>query len=128
MSIPADIFLSLIIGTSAALFLTDQTKRQKDFANAPLVEGRSFVSDELCPQFVQEFSKTPSHVWNSKEASENVSMRTIQMFVENCQKRQQLVDERKIQYAMDESDAMKIPSPGVLHHLSLHSDGDSAGQ
>lgn len=118
-SIPVDIFLSLIVGASAALFLTDDVKMKDDLARMPLVQGRSLISEELCFDFIKEHDKIPAQVWTSKEAIESSSMQAIRTFVHNCQKRESLVDYRQKElHVFDRKDAEKIPSPGVLEHLS----------
>lgn len=117
-SLPLDIFLSLTMGTSAALFLTDEKKLKEDLAQIPLVSGRSLVAQEFCRDFVKEYKNVPSDVWNSRQAMENHSMQQIKNFVKNCEKRQSLIDIRMKQ-DMDPIDAEYIPrSDGELEELN----------
>ena len=117
-SIPVDIFLSLIVGVSAALFLTDDVKMKDDLARMPLVQGRSLISEELCFDFIKEHDKIQPQVWTSKEAIESSSMQAIRTFVHNCQKRESLIHSRQKELHSDRKDAGNIPSPGVLEHIS----------
>lgn len=116
LSIPIDIFLSLLVGASASLFLTDEVKMQNDLADIPLVKGRSLVSDELCTDFIKEYNNMPPQIWTSKNAAESTSMQAIKTFIENCNKRERLVSDRQ-KNGMDFKEAAKIPSPGVPHHI-----------
>ena len=118
-SIPTDILLSMIVGVSSALFLTDEEKIKDDLSQMPLVQGRSLVSEELCTDFIKEYRKISPQMWTSKEANGSSSMQAIKSFVNNCQKRETLVDYRNKELKLlNREDAEIIPSPGVLEHLS----------
>ena len=117
LSIPIDILLSLLVGSSAALFLTDEVKMRNDLANIPLVEGRSLVSDELCPDFIKEYHSKPRNTLENSSKSDQMALRAIKTFVHNCEERDRLVTYRQKLLSMDRSDASNIPTPGVLHHL-----------
>jgi hypothetical protein len=116
-SIPADIFLSMIVGVSSALFLSDEEKIKDDLAQMPLIQGRSLVSEELCTDFIKEYEKVLPQLWTSNEAKENTSMQAIRCFVTNCQKRQILVDYRNEHLnLLDCKDAENIPSWWAIDH------------
>lgn len=117
LSLPIDLFLSLLVGASASLFLTDEVKMQNDLASVPLVAGRSLISDELCKDFVKEIDKFHGGSFSSKDIDQSNTLKTIQLFIDNCQKRDSLVSYREEQGMMSEQ-ATKIPEPGVLDHLS----------
>lgn len=89
-TLPLDLMSSILFGISAALFLTDLEKMKQDFANIPLVQGNSLVSDELCPSFLEEFSTVNPSLWYSKEALSNTTLQSIRTFCENCQKRKDM--------------------------------------
>lgn len=36
----------------------------RKFAEIPLVQGRSLLSEELCADFAEEFRRTPPGVWD----------------------------------------------------------------
>jgi len=132
-SIPADIFLSLIVGASAAVFLTDITRIEQDLAAIPLVKGRSLVAEELCTDFIKEYNNLPMDLWKSKDAMESSSIKAIQLFIDNCQKRDRLVSYREQHHqhshgnengnamGIARKDATNIPSPGVQFHLDAYS-------
>jgi hypothetical protein len=117
LSIPIDILLSLLVGASTALFLTDEVKMQNDLANIPLVKGRSLVSEELCSDFIREYNRLPKQSWSSGNDAENRSLNAIGNFVGNCQKRNRLVLHRRND-GLELEEALKIPDPGVLQNLS----------
>ncbi len=86
-SIPADLFLSTVVGLSATMFLTEVDKLQKDLASLPLIKGRSLIAEELCEDFIKEYKEIPEEVLNTDEALQSDSLRNIKMFVDNCQTR-----------------------------------------
>jgi hypothetical protein len=108
------------MGVSAALFLTDEQKLKEDLVRVPLVSGRSLVAQEFCKDFIKEYQSIPSDIWNSRQAMENDAMQQIKKFVDNCEKRQRLMDIRLKQQALDPIDAEYIPSSGVLDQLELY--------
>ncbi len=86
-SIPADLFLSTVVGLSATMFLTEVDKLQRDLASLPLIKGRSLIADELCEDFIKEYKAIPDEVLNTDEARRSDSLRNIKTFVDNCQAR-----------------------------------------
>lgn len=87
-SVPLDLLLSFFIGTSTAIFLTDEEKVMQDIGTIPLVKGKSLISETLCTPFLKEYQKVDPALWKSKEGRNSSSLQTIQTFCRNCQKRQ----------------------------------------
>lgn len=115
-SVPVDMILSLLVGLSASLFLTDDEKLKKDFSNTPLVKGRSLIAEEFCDDYRKEFQKISPSILQSKEAMESSSMRAIQNFVHNCEQRNSIIAYREKEQMLDRSDAENLPSP-VLEEI-----------
>lgn len=113
LSIPSDILLSALVGCSSTLFLTDTNQLKAEVAKVPLVKGRSFVSDELCSDFISEFERV-----SSKEATS--LDKSLQTFIMNCQKRKKVENHLKNQmdYSDDNETYVSIPNPGVQYILS----------
>ena len=115
-SVPVDMILSLLVGLSASLFLTDDEKLKKDFSKTPLVKGRSLIAEEFCDDYRKEFQKISPPILKSKEAVESSSMRAIQNFVHNCEQRNSIIAYREKEQMLDRSDAENLPSP-VLEEI-----------
>ena len=56
-TLPVDMSISLLVGISTTIFLTDSTTLMKDFSKAPLLEGKSVLTEELCIPFRREMKK-----------------------------------------------------------------------
>lgn len=91
-SVPLDLLLSLLIGTSTAIFLTDDEKVKQDIGNIPLVQGKSLFSDTLCKPFLEEYQNIDPALWDSREGRNSSSLQTIRTFCWNCQKRKEVLD------------------------------------
>jgi len=53
-TVPVDMALSMLIGISTTIFLTSPSNLMKDLSDAPLVEGKSALAEELCLPFREE--------------------------------------------------------------------------
>ena len=82
-SILTDFLLSTLIGGSVSLFLSDSDQFKNDVARIPLVEGKSFISDELCPLFLQQYVNVTSKNVDQLETMDKEFLE----FIDNCQKR-----------------------------------------
>ena len=118
LSIPVDIFLSVMIGCSATVFLTDPDRLRDDLSALPLVRGRSLVSDDLCGDFVREFRKHPEELWRHgkiRETEPNIV--AIHEFVLNCGRRRAWEKKRREERGMAPSDPVIVPEPGVPNDI-----------
>lgn len=121
-SVPLDLLLSFLVGTSTAIFLTDDEKVKQDIGNLPLVQGKSLLSETLCVPFLEEYQKIDPALWKSKEGRNSASLQTIRTFCMNCQKRNDVLNflstHRKdeiVDSIQDFEDYFdRIPPPGVL--------------
>ncbi|KAL7465514.1 hypothetical protein ACHAXS_005829 [Conticribra weissflogii] len=119
-TLPVDLAVSILVGISTTLFLSDAPALMKDFSHAPLVSGRSLLSEELCGPFIEEMRRVNRRdytyhrvvdddgggkmkkkevisyreLWNEENLGEFESLRAVRDFVENCQKRESVA--RKI--------------------------------
>lgn len=125
-TLPVDLAVSILVGTSTTLFLSDSSALMKDFSHAPLVSGRSVLSEELCEPFVEEMRRVNRRdytynrvvgddgcgktkkkevvsyreLWKEENLGEFESLRAVRDFVENCQRRKmvarKILGERKM--------------------------------
>lgn len=112
-TLPVDMALSMLTGISTTVFLTRPHYLMKDFSNAPLLEGKSVLAEELCLPFRKEMDNvngmfhtyTPytnankdmpvqrqvvpySELWKDENLGEFDSLRSIRDFVVNCHERE----------------------------------------
>ena len=115
LSIPVDLCLSILIGCSTALFLTETDKLRKDLASVPLVEGRSLVADELCHDFTVQYHEWPEKtMWtNPRVLAEHPSVGAIYEFVRNCASREEHERTLRQEKGLEVDSPVSIPSPGV---------------
>ena len=92
LSVVSDIVISMLLGCSATLFLIDKDKLIKDLAQGPLIQGESYIADELCPDLMAEYDKIPSSFWDRADlkSGEFSTVLGIRDFVLNCQTRKRL--------------------------------------
>lgn len=123
LSIPVDIFLSVMIGCSATVFLTDPDRLRDDLSALPLVRGRSLVSDDLCGDFVREFRKHPEELWrHGKMRETEPNIVAIHEFVLNCGRRRAWEKKRREERGMAPSDPVIVPEPGVPNDIEPNLD------
>ncbi|KAL3760653.1 hypothetical protein ACHAWU_002163 [Discostella pseudostelligera] len=108
MTVPVDISLSLLFGISTTIFLLDKHRLLHDFAHAPLLEGRSVLTEELCVPFQKEVmanittvvddkdaTKASDDLWHDENLGEFDSLRAIRDFVVHCHMRERTIEETK---------------------------------
>lgn len=118
--------LSYWVGASVTVALSDRTPMAEKLRNIPLTEGRSVVSDKMCPDFISTYDtiKEQGFDWNNVErklpASEarnqmsNLSnLYNVAAFVTNCKKRNAYEDQLRNERGVLHNAPVAIPSPGV---------------
>ena len=111
-------------------FLTDFKKVQEGFSKVPLVEGRSVVSEALCPDFIKAYHSIQSKGFDwYKSYYEYSQIGHISTFVLNCKKRKAYEEELRLEQGLDQNQPVCIPSPGVPfdqpYNENLRKDGYS---
>jgi hypothetical protein len=115
-TLPVDLAISLLVGISTSIFLTRPVDLLNDFSSAPLIQGRSVLSEELCQLFSEEmdqinqgyhiYSPPPrgqnsaaekqvvsfQELWKNENLGDFESLRAIRDFVQNCHQRERLVE------------------------------------
>jgi len=126
-----DTFVSLSIGAYASIFFVDKDKMMKQFADIPLLEGRSLLSEELCGEFALEFQKFDRQTWDvnhpslsdrgmpSNDDQYTDFRNTIQGFVANCRRRNIYEGKLRKELGLSRSEPVEIPSPGVPRDISV---------
>jgi hypothetical protein len=105
MSLPVDMALSMLIGISTSVYLTQPQTLMRDLSEAPLLEGKSVFAEELCGPFTEEMEKINEMVhaycvnpnddvqkeavsfkemWRDENLGEFESLRAVRNFVRNC--------------------------------------------
>ena len=138
-TVPVDAALSMLLGMSTALFLTNSSALMDDAARTPLLEGRSVLAEELCVAFREEMEAVnrspracapqsvaaPAHrcvvpyadLWKEEHLRDADGLRAVRDFVTNCRARERVV--RQIAEAggeaASEQEAMEawIDPPGI---------------
>lgn len=110
MSLPVDMAISMLFGMSTSMYLTRRQTLMRDLSEAPLLPGKSVLSEELCGPFTEEMNRinqgfhmyvigtnpdesTQNNVvsfkelWKDENLGDFDSLRAIRRFVENCDKR-----------------------------------------
>ena len=119
VSLPVDIAISMLFGMSTSIFLTQRQRLMSDLAAAPLLPGKSILSEELCQPFTDEMERINNgfhtysigsnpeddssvknvipfgELWRDENLGEFDSLRAIRQFVLNCQKRNVRNKEKK---------------------------------
>lgn len=125
-TLPVDMALSMLIGISTSIFLTRPRYLMKDLSNAPLLEGKSVLAEELCLPFREETKNVNemfhtytlrnnndattsnedmpvlrqvapySALWKDENCADFDSLRSIRDFVINCQEREKVAKQMNI--------------------------------
>lgn len=147
-SFAIDVILSLNVAAFVGNRYTDVDGLLDKMAEAPLLEGRSIASEELCGDFIKEYRSIPPEFWaTADEKSPYKVFAAIEKFAYNCKRRQvyeqQLKDEgaaasqirfdglqgevRQLGSSNDNDEQhIPIPSPGVPPniHVTLDNNDD----
>jgi len=110
-----DVNLSLWTGVSVTSYMINAKELLGQFEKMPLIEGRSVLSEELCPDFTavyKDIRDKHKYDWNNPKRS-NDAINTIQNFVKNCEKRKACEKSLRMQQGLTSNIPVAIPSPGV---------------
>lgn len=129
-----DLFASVTVGAYTSLYFIDTSKLLRQAAELPLVEGRSLLSEELCPDFAKEFQTYPRETWEENDPSygrESIELAPggkpklasfIQSFVANCKRRAIYEEEMRSERGISENDPVNVPHPGVPRDFEISLD------
>ena len=132
-SLLTDALISLGVGISGTLFLLESKCREDfrdDYETAPLVAGRSFLAEKMCPGMLELYRSDPSvrnvlegHAkhkdntksYNGETTTHDPGLATFATFIENCKRRAN--HEAKLRKERNgtrsENDSVLIPHTGV---------------
>ena len=116
LSLPVDISISILFGISTSIFLTTPSILMRDLSEAPLLSGKSVLSEELCGPFTEEMERVNANfhtytisigndsaeeqeptqkgvvsfqeMWKDENLGEFDSLRAVRNFVVNCRERE----------------------------------------
>jgi hypothetical protein len=130
----------MMLGASACVICTDTEAVTQGLATIPLVEGRSVMSDELCTSYIRAYQLSqqkgfdwPKHTHTSTHTSTNHQnhfpdvLRHLEIFVKNCQQRQQYETELRREQGLSADQPVVIPSPGVPVNADTSFEGEGIG-
>lgn len=86
--LPTDILVSLMCGASSVALLSNPTQLKKDFAEAPLVSGKSMIYECICSDMEKAYDPTVN-------PGDDDTLRTLQMFARNCRRRSNYIGTRE---------------------------------
>lgn len=97
LQLPTDVLLSILCGMSSILLLSKPSQLRQDFAEAPLLPGKSVVSDCLCDEMDAAFNQLcadPS-VLTEEFVKQDDTLLTFLTFVKNCRIRSDYIRARE---------------------------------
>lgn len=132
-TIVLDATVSLFIASEVSDYATDVDSIQNSLVKIPLVEGKSFISEELCPEAMKLYKEYPADFWLRDRTSDKLPsqmkrpmLNNITQFVLNCQRRALYEEQLLLQqqrgnnnYINKKKDSISIPSPGVPHDIQV---------
>lgn len=121
-----DALVAFMVASFASLLFTDVDKAMQSLAELPLIEGRSRVADEFCPDMVLELARLQkeahaSHailVLDALKTPETLALQAIVQFTMNCQKRAAYERQLRREKGVSDTFPVSIPSPGVPAAMS----------
>jgi len=102
---------SLVIAAYTSSYFTDEEFMLQQVARAPLLEGRSVISDEFCSDFSKEYYRCQSQdYWKHVKSP---YLQSLRVFVENCEKRKSYEKSIREEQGLLPDTPVSIPAPGV---------------
>jgi hypothetical protein len=115
-----DVSVSFFVGATSSFLLTDRKMVLRSVSELPLIEGKSRVAAELCPNMLDQYHKLL--LQNSEHQPEIAEvlrdpqteyLKAIKAFCVNCQRRKVQEDRLRATMGMDPTSVVAIPPPGV---------------
>ena len=116
--LPFDLVLSLLLGCSMTAFLHNQKALEQDFAQSPLVAGRSLIHQHVCPRVETVFQEAvesnqilfPSQQSDGIDTAWDDSLVTFATFLRNCKSRSDFIIHRQ---RRGDRNPDLVPYPGL---------------
>lgn len=120
--VAVDATLACLTGCMVTFVTTPKLKLFQAAADIPLVEGTSAISDAVCSDFIQNYKRLPEDLWTRKKLEGDDVTTNIKRFVQNCQRRQQVERQLRVESGLAEGSPVSIPEPGVAGDLLIELD------
>lgn len=123
-----DVVVAFSMSVTISLIFTDRRKVMKTLSDLPLVEGRSKVSDEFCPEILLELDSLRKESQYNRELTDNPQSQYLQalmQFCNNCRRRQAYECKLREEQGLSRSDPVSVPPPGVPPTYQI--EGTSSG-
>jgi hypothetical protein len=101
---------SLVIAAYTTSYFTDEEFMLEQVSRAPLLEGKSVISDEFCPTICREYYRYSQDYWKGVKSP---YLQNLTKFVENCERRRSLENNIRVERGLSQNIPISIPSPGV---------------
>lgn len=113
-------FASLVVAAYTTSYFTDEEFMLKQVARAPLVQGRSAVSDGFCKDISREYYAYHSQeYWNQVQSP---YLKHLGTFVQNCQRRASMEANIRQERGLSVNTPVSIPPPGVPSNYPIDDD------
>jgi hypothetical protein len=115
-SLPTDAILSIMLGISITGITLSPSERKQEFQIAPLLPGRSLVSQHLCTSMVQLYDGASPKIWDyNSDDKPDETLETLRNFAIHCKKRDQVEDTIRREQGIIDGQSVSIPPPNVNH-------------
>jgi hypothetical protein len=110
-----DLVVAFSAGLTTTIICTDNNKVANNLSRIPLVEGRSRICDEFCPDLVKEMAGYRKEYANSIDFNEPLipTLKCLVQFAANCQRRAAFEASIRRDKGVSAAYPVTIPSPGV---------------
>lgn len=109
MTMPVDAILSIMIGISITGITLSPSQRKKELEIAPLLRGKSLLSQYMCQDMKQLYHQADPTLW--KEPDE--TLETLRNFAINCKKRDEVEQVIRHEQQLMDDQLVSIPPPNV---------------
>lgn len=116
MKLALDVFVSLLMAASTSFSMVNEKELAHDFAQLPLVQGKSLASDEFCTTISREIG---ARGLNTTTTTDNVYLLALAKFSRNCRKRHAYEDQLRQQQGLGPNAPVTIPAPGVPEDIMM---------
>ena len=107
---------SLVIAAYTTSYFTDEEFMLQQVSKAPLLEGKSVISDEFCPTICREYYRYSQDYWKGVKSP---YLQNLTKFVGNCERRRSLEKSIREERGLSQDTPILIPSPGVPNNYPI---------
>jgi len=117
-----DTVVSLSAATTVAAIYTDHQALLDKVSSLPLVEGRSRIANDFCPEAISAWEKLRESSSFPIENPHTPQLEAMRQFTLNCHRRAAYEQRLRREAGLSPSDPVLIPPPGVPEDISIVQD------